>query len=265
MLTVISPAKKLDFSPADAELPATGRQLTSDTAELSQVTKALSVAQLKQLMDLSDSLAELTHQRFQAFDPKGDGESAKQAVLAFAGDVYAGLDASSLSVDDLAFAQDHLRILSGLYGLLRPLDRIQPYRLEMGTRIKSARGDTLYAFWRERLTATVKETLANHDTPALINLASDEYSKAVDLKKLGVTVITPVFKEITGGKAKVMFPYAKHARGLMARYIIENRVDDPKDLRGFSLGDYRFDGGLSDEATLVFTRPKPEPKSKRAA
>ncbi|GIU67354.1 peroxide stress protein YaaA [Candidatus Phycosocius spiralis] len=260
MLILLSPAKKLDFSPAPIELSATKPRLTADIAALAKVTKKLKRNQIVKLMHLSDNLAELNYQRFQAFDPALDGPDVLQGVLAFNGDVYQGLRARDLSCNDLAWAQEHVRILSGLYGILRPLDVIAPYRLEMGTRLKTRRGESLYAFWGDRLAKALNGDLKEQSNPIVLNLASTEYFSAIATKALKARVITGVFKEIKHGQARTLSFYAKHARGAMARFCIENRIDDPEAIKAFNIDGYRFDAAASKMDTWVFSRPQPPGK-----
>jgi cytoplasmic iron level regulating protein YaaA (DUF328/UPF0246 family) len=256
MLFVISPAKTLDFTPASPELAATAPQMGADTARLARTTRKLTAADLKRLMDISDQLAELNVVRFKAFRPK-DTESGVQAALAFAGDVYVGLKARELDPQALAWAQERLRILSGLYGLLRPLDRIQPYRLEMGTRLATERGATLYDFWGDRLSKALNRAANDQDDPTLVNLASQEYFGAVDRKALKLPVVACHFKEEEGGLLRVLSFYAKTARGLMARFAIDNRIERADDLKAFDTNGYRFRPELSGERDWVFSRPHP--------
>jgi cytoplasmic iron level regulating protein YaaA (DUF328/UPF0246 family) len=253
MLMVISPAKSLDFTPADRYVPATAPSMTDDIAELAKVTRTLTRADLKRLMSISDNLALLNHERFQAFDP--EGEDGVQAAMAFDGDVYDGLQARTLDKAGLAFAQSHLRILSGLYGLLRPLDVIQPYRLEMGTRLKTRRGASLYAFWGPRIATALNEAAEGKGEPVLINLASQEYFGAVDLKALTLPVVNCHFKEIKGAEpAKVISFYAKKARGLMARFVIDQRLDRAEGLKDFTNAGYGFDAAASTAEDWMFVR-----------
>jgi len=254
MLAVLSPAKKLDFDRAVAPLTPTEPVLASDTAQLAKRTRKLKRQDIARLMGLSEALSELNYQRFQAFLDAPDGDAARPAALAFAGDTYVGLDAPSLSVEDLAYGQHHLRILSGLYGLLRPLDRIQPYRLEMGTRLDTRRGADLYAFWGDRISKALNDVFVGQETPLLVNLASNEYFKAVDRKALKAPVLTCVFQDIRDGEAKVISFLAKRARGAMARYMITNRIDRPEGLKDFSTDGYRFQPDQSDETKFVFSR-----------
>lgn len=261
MLTLLSPAKKLDESPYLGAVAATEPRMHTDIKELARTAKTQSADDLKSLMHLSDKLAALNAERFSAFRLSGGSNSAKPAVLSFNGDVYGGLDASSLSGADLKFAQDNLRILSGLYGLLRPMDKIQPYRLEMGTRLKNPRGKNLYEFWGTKIAGAIQKDLTAHDHPAILNLASNEYFKAVDKKSLNARIIEAKFLNVKDGKTRNLMYYAKRARGLMARWVIENRVDAPDALHGFDAEGYRIDQSQSSENALVFTRPQPPTKN----
>lgn len=254
MLAVLSPAKKLDFDRVSADLPVTEPVLAADTALLAKRTRRLKRADIARLMSLSETLAELNYQRFQAFSDAPDGDAARPAALAFAGDTYVGLDAPSLSAEDFAYAQDHLRILSGLYGVLRPLDRIQPYRLEMGTRLDTRRGADLYAFWGARISKALNEALDGQETPLLVNLASNEYFKAVDRKALKAPILTCVFQEVRDGEARIISFLAKRARGSMARFMIANRIDRPEGLKDFNTDGYCFQQSQSDAAKFVFSR-----------
>ena len=252
MLMVISPAKALDFTPPRATLPLTTAALKDDIAALDKVTRRLSARQLRRMMDISDKLASLNVERFQAFDPAM--EDGLQAVLAFNGDVYTGLGARDLSRADLGWAQDHLRILSGLYGLLRPLDAIQPYRLEMGSKIRTGRGTSLYEFWGPRLSRLLNEAAHSHRDQTLINLASQEYFDAVDRKALTLPIVTCHFRHARDGKIVTLSFLAKRARGLMARYAIENRINQAERLKDFDLEGYAFEAALSDEVNWVFVK-----------
>lgn len=255
MLAIVSPAKKLDFSELPKPLPHSESDFTDETQSLVAAARRLSLSKLKQLMKLSAPLAELNYRRFQDHAPVSTPDNAKQAAFAFAGDTYTGLDSASLSKDDLAYAQGHLRILSGLYGLLRPLDLIQPYRLEMKSRLATRRGKTLYDFWGDRLAKAIDEVVGEHSAPVVVNLASNEYFKAVAAKSLRARVITPVFKEASNGDARVIGFFAKHARGAMARYMIQNRLEEPQDLKAFTAEGYKYRNELSDGDNWVFTRP----------
>jgi len=254
MLIVISPAKKLDFESDIYRDAFTRPELMAQTRKLAAAAKKLTAADLKRLMGISDTLADLNVARFKSFKTPFTPANARPAIDAFKGDVYQGLDADSLSDADIAFAQDHLRILSGLYGLLRPLDLMQAYRLEMGTRLANERGNNLYQFWDDRIAGALNERLQQDANPMLVNLASGEYFKAVKQRALKAKVITPVFKEIRDGKAKVISFMAKKARGLMTRYAIMNRLDDVEKLKSFNAGGYAFDPLLSTETEWVFTR-----------
>ena len=259
MLILLSPAKALDFEPRGVEVETTTPVLKERTRVLSKTTAGLTAPKLKSLMGLSDDLAQLNRERFRAFDP--ESSDGRPAAMVFNGEVYRGLDAPSMSETDLEWAQERLRILSGLYGVLRPKDAIQPYRLEMGTRLKTRKGSNLYDFWGDDIAKTLKSDLENQKTPAVVNLASNEYSKAAKLKTLGVPVITPDFKEEKDGKLRALMVYAKQARGSMARWIIDNRIEEPEALKDFNVGGYRFDAEGSTTDKWLFTRPQPAPKT----
>jgi len=248
------------MDPIGIRVPVTQPRLKDDTRELAAVAKEQSARDLKRLMHISDKLAEMNFERFQAFNLDNRSNSAKPAGLAFDGDVYWGLEADSLSEDTLAYAQDHLRILSGLYGVLRPMDAIQPYRLEMGTKMKNGRGKSLYEFWGARIADRLNEDIADHADTTVVNLASNEYFKAVDTKALGRRVIEAKFLNVKDGKSRALMYYVKHARGAMARWIMENRVDRADGLKDFNAGGYSFDAAASTEDELVFTRPQPPKK-----
>ncbi len=257
MLTVISPAKTLDYDTP----PTTARHSQPEWLDQSQLLidelRTHSVQDVAGLMKLSDKLASLNVARYESWSRPFTPDNAKQALLAFKGDVYIGLDAESLSDEDLDFAQAHLRMLSGLYGLLKPLDLMQPYRLEMGTKLGNSRGKDLYAFWGERLTEALNAELTGEE-PVLVNLASNEYFKSIRPKQLHARLITPVFKDWKNGQYKIISFYAKKARGLMARYIIQNRIDQPEQLKAFDLEGYRFDAESSKDDTWVFIRDHAE-------
>ena len=253
MLVVISPAKKLDMS-MDERAPATQPDFAADAALLAGVARDLSHDDLRALMSISPALAELNAERFAAFGT----QPVKAAALAFAGDTYLGLEAPTLDEDEMAWAQTHLRILSGLYGVLRPMDAIEPYRLEMGSKLKTENGTSLYEYWGARLAEALNSQAQATGSQALVNCASQEYFGAVDRDALAVPVITPVFKEIKDGKARIVSFFAKKARGAMARHIVQNRLSDPAELRGFSAGGYRYAADASDDATMVFLRDYPE-------
>lgn len=255
MFTIISPAKALDFSPVANGLTATQPRFVDDTAVLVETCKTLEASDLRRLMSLSDSLANLNHARFQEMSLPLTPENAKPCLLAFQGDVYKGLDAASLESGDLTWAQDRLRILSGLYGLLRPLDLIQPYRLEMGTKLSNERGKNLYEFWGDSLAEALNAEDADPEAPVL-NLASQEYAKAVPRKRLERPLIAADFKEERNGELKTIGLVAKRARGLMARYVIRNRIEDVEDLKDFDDEGYGYRPELSSEDRLVFSRAK---------
>jgi uncharacterized protein len=257
MLIVISPAKALDFTAAPASAPLSAPELAEHTAELAAVAKKLRAIDLKRMMSLSDDLAKLNRQRFQAFQP--DSEDGLQAAFAFNGDVYQGLRARELDRKALAWAQAHVRILSGLYGVLRPLDAIQPYRLEMGVRIKTKRGYSLYDFWGSRVAEALDAALAGHKDRTLVNCASQEYFGAVDRAALKAPVVACRFLDEKDGEARIMSFFAKRARGAMARFAIDNRIERACDLRAFDGDGYRFQPSLSTDEDFTFTRPQPPP------
>ena len=254
MLFLLSPAKSLDYDTPAEGVPHTLPQFVSQSAELIGVLKHKTPAQISQLMDLSDNLAALNVARYEAWRPKFSQKNSKQAVLAFNGDVYEGLDAKSLKLKDLEWAQDHVCILSGLYGMLRPLDWMQPYRLEMGTSLANSRGQNLYHFWGDGIAQHLNKQLATHKTPVVINLASQEYFKAVDRKVLNARVIECVFEDYKGGKYKVISFFAKRARGLLARYAIEKKIQNPVKLKDFKIEGYAYAASESDDNRLVFRR-----------
>ena len=254
MIAVVSPAKKLNTDTLDRQLPLTQPHLMADIEELMETTRKLKATDLQSLMGISESLATLNHDRFQGFSTPFTEDNSKPAALMFNGDTYTGLDAQSLSDADLGWAQDHLAILSGLYGILRPLDLIQPYRLEMGTKLETDRGRNLYQFWGTRITDQITDWLSTHSDPTIINLASNEYFKSIKAADLPGQVITPAFKEMRDGKAKMISFLAKKARGMMARYIIANRIDAPEVLKQFDGGGYRYDPESSTETTWTFIR-----------
>lgn len=255
MLVVVSPAKSLDMNPVD--VPVTAPDFQDDAIRLSKTAKNLSLKDFKGLMDISDDLARLNRDRFQNFAADPSEGMTKAAALAFNGDTYQGLEAKTLNTDDLAWAQDHLRILSGLYGLLRPLDAIQPYRLEMGSRLKTRRGKSLYDYWGDTIAKTLNAQAAAVNTDTLVNCASQEYFGAADRKALKLRVITPVFMEVKEDKPRIVSFFAKRARGAMARYVIESRVTDPDGIKHFTSGGYAFDPDLSEGDKWVFLRDYP--------
>ena len=255
MLMVISPAKALSFAAAPVRAPVTLPQLCADTTELAKVTRKLTQRQIKSLMRLSDPLAQLNRERFQNFDPLS--EDGLQAAFAFNGDVYVGLAARELDRSGLLWAQERLRILSGFYGLLRPLDLIQPYRLEMGSRLKTRRGTNLYRFWGEKISHALNGAAEGYADPTLVNLASQEYFAAVDRPALRLPLVTCHFKEERDGTLATLSFFAKRARGRMARFAIDNRIDSSKDLKAFGLDGYSFRPDQSTDHDWVFSRPHP--------
>lgn len=254
MLMVISPAKDLDYTSPAPQFDCTKADLLPHAAELVDVCKTLTPADLSQLMEISDKLAGLNAARFGSWQLPFTADNAKAALFAFNGDVYQGLQAQTLSNASVHYAQQHLRILSGLYGVLRPLDLMQPYRLEMGTALKTPRGKDLYQFWGDIITATLNEQLEHLDAPFLLNLASQEYFKAVRVKGLTRPVVDVQFKDLKNGQYKIISFFAKRARGLMARYVIEQQVQSLDGLRQFNLDGYYFSAEQSSERSLVFLR-----------
>ena len=260
MLILLSPAKKLDYESESLDAAATEMpRLMPETEKLVAAARKLKASDLKAMMGVSDAIADLNVARFKAFDVPFTTANARAAIDAFKGDVYVGLDAPTLSAEDRSFADDHVRILSGLYGLLRPLDLMQAYRLEMGTKFRTAGAANLYDFWGTKITELLNADVAAVKAPALVNLASNEYFKSVKPKALSVPVITPVFKEIKEGRARVISFMAKKARGLMTRYAVDGRLTDPEALKAFDVAGYAFSAGDSDDKTWVFTRPQPAP------
>ncbi|HCP19816.1 peroxide stress protein YaaA [Marinobacter nauticus] len=253
MLMIISPAKTLDYESPLATETHTQPDFLDDACELIDQLKELEPHQVSNLMSISDKLGQLNAERFQTWHTPFTPDNARQAVLAFKGDVYTGLDAESFSSEDFSFAQKHLRILSGLYGLLKPLDLMQPYRLEMGTRFENTRGKDLYAFWGSKITDALNQLLASDDK-VLVNLASNEYFKSVQKKHLDARLVTPQFKDWKNGQYKMISFYAKKARGLMCRYAIQNRITQADDLKGFNLDGYYFSEDQSDNNNWVFLR-----------
>jgi cytoplasmic iron level regulating protein YaaA (DUF328/UPF0246 family) len=254
MLTVISPAKTLDFdSPPVTDAHTQPAHLTQ-SRKLVRRLRELSAADLSRLMKISDDLAQLNRDRYQHWKTPFRPENARQALFAFKGDVYIGLDAGSMRPDDLEFAQDHLRILSGLYGLLRPLDLMQPYRLEMGTRLDTDQGSNLYQFWGDRITRSLNQELQQTSSATLVNLASGEYFKSVKPSLLKADIVTPAFREFRDGEYKFIQFFAKKARGLMARYLVDQRIDEPEGLKDFDYEGYKYNASLSTAKDWVFTR-----------
>lgn len=252
MLVVVSPAKKLDWSERAEEMTFPAFQ--DDAIALNAVARELTVAELMKLMHISEDLAKLNYDRFRDFAADPKQEDLRPAALAFAGDTYQGLEAASLEPEEMAWAQDHFRILSGLYGLLRPLDAMQPYRLEMGSRLKNPRGKNLYDYWGSQIAEALNAQAEATGTEVLVNCASQEYFGAVDLKALKPQVVTPVFMENKNGTPKVVSFYAKRARGAMARYVIQRRLTDPASLQEFDSGGYKYQPQMSDPLKPVFLR-----------
>ena len=260
MLTVISPAKTLDFDSPTTTRKKTQPEFLESAAELIDDARKLSPADIRQLMGVSENIAELNHQRFMNWGTPFTLNNAKQAVLAFKGDVYTGLEAETLSAEQLSFAQKHLRILSGLYGLLRPLDLMQAYRLEMGLKFGNSGGKDLYQFWGDRINLALNSQLKKSGSQVLLNLASQEYFRSVKASALEADIVTPVFKDLKGDKYKVISFFAKKARGQMARYIIEKGLNEPDSLKRYRVAGYRYNKAESTAREMVFTRDK-APKS----
>ncbi len=254
MLIVISPAKKLDYETPVRTSKFTMPDFLDDSQQLITTLRQYSAMDLAELMHLSMNLAELNFDRYEKWKKKYGQKEARQCLLAFKGDVYAGMDAESFSAKDLDFAQSHLRILSGLYGLLRPLDLMMPYRLEMGTKLINARGKNLYEFWGDTITNAINKQLKAQKDDILINLASNEYFKSVKPKQVDGRIITPQFKEFKNGQYKMIGIFAKRARGLMSRYILLNRLKNPDDIKHFDSEGYGFNERLSKGDNWVFTR-----------
>lgn len=252
MKIVISPAKSLDFDSTVPTEKYTTPQFLDQTEKLNKVLKKKNPKQLSKLMSISDKLGDLNWQRNQDWHLPFTIENAKQAVYAFKGNVYLGIDTYTIPPEKIDQLQEKLRILSGQYGLLKPLDLMQAYRLEMGTKLKIGRKDNLYQFWGDTITNTLNEELKEDEV--FVNLASNEYFKVVKPKQLKVPIVTPVFKDYKNGKLKMISFFAKKARGMMVRYIIDNNIENAEDLKGFNYGDYAFDTNLSSENELVFTR-----------
>ncbi|WAH57863.1 peroxide stress protein YaaA [Pseudomonas silvicola] len=257
MLTVISPAKTLDYETPPVTDRFTLPQYLDHSQELIQILRELAPAQISELMHLSDKLAGLNAARFGSWNPAFTPDNAKQALLAFKGDVYTGLDATTLADADFSYAQDHLRMLSGLYGLLRPLDLMQPYRLEMGTKLANARGKDLYAFWGTRISEWLNEALSEQGDDLLLNLASNEYFSAVKRTALKARIINTEFRDLKNGQYKIISFYAKKARGMMSRFVIQERINTPDALKQFDAQGYYYSADHSKPDNLVFLRDLP--------
>ncbi|MCF2905912.1 peroxide stress protein YaaA [Octadecabacter sp. CECT 8868] len=256
MLTVISPAKSLNMEPVSVE--ATAPDFQKEAISLAKTSRNLTLGGLKDLMSISDDLAKLNRDRFKAFADVPTADQTKAAAFMFDGDTYQGLEAKTLGEDDLSYAQDHLRILSGLYGLLRPLDAIQPYRLEMGSRLKTRRGKNLYDYWGTTISKALNALGEAQNTDTLVNCASQEYFGAADTKALKLNVVTPVFMEVKDDRPRIVSFFAKRARGAMARHVVENRVTTMDGLRDFRAGGYAYDADLSEDNKPVFLRDYPK-------
>ncbi len=254
MLTILSPSKTTDPTPVEMQ-QATSPRFTKETLELISILKKKNVMELMSLMSISEKLADQTYKRFQNFSSKAGSTFTKAAILTFKGEVYTGLDAGNMSDEDLNFAQKHLRILSGLYGSLRPLDLIREYRLEMGTRLTTTHGTNLYQFWRNKITTSIIADLQQSGNNYLINLASDEYFKSLETKALKATVIQIDFFDMKNGKRTFISFNAKKARGMMANYIIKNRINEPEAVNKFDMDGYIFDHKTSTETLYTFIRP----------
>ena len=257
MIITLSPSKGQDFeAPLPSRKHSKPLQLKDSELLIRELRKIKQPA-LRKLMDISDNIADLNVERYKNFTTPFTMKNARQALFAFKGDVYGGIDVENFSAEDLAWAQDHLRILSGLYGCLRPLDLIQPYRLEMKTKLANPRGKDLYQFWGESITEALNKALRKQQQPVLVNLASNEYFKSVKPKQLEGRVLDINFKETKNGKTRVVAIFAKRARGMMTDYIIRHRIEDPKDLKKFRREGYRFSKDLSDDKQWTFERPQP--------
>ncbi|KRP36963.1 MAG: hypothetical protein ABS34_05015 [Opitutaceae bacterium BACL24 MAG-120322-bin51] len=254
MLILLSPAKSLDYQAPLHTNKATQPRLAAHAAELINQLKALNTEAVGTLMHLSPKLAELNHARYQNYQPTFTAANSRQAILAFTGDVYQGLALAKWSPDDFAAAQQQIRILSGLYGVLRPLDRMQPYRLEMGTKFENTRGNNLYQFWGSTITELLNQDLKASGSDLVVNLASNEYFSSVKLNELNGQLITPVFKDAKNGTFKIISFYAKKARGMMADYIVRNQVQTIEGLKVFNSNGYQFDAAASAGNTIVFLR-----------
>lgn len=254
MIVLLSPAKTLDYESEIPNFPLRLPAYLEQSQELVNVAKELNAADISKLMKVSEKIAILNEERFSEWTQDLNEDNSRPAIYAFKGDVYTGLEAESLNKNQIQWADKHLRHLSGLYGLLKPLDYMFPYRLEMGTSLKNPAGTNLYQFWGSTLTDDLNADLKATKSKALIQLASNEYSKAIQLKNIECPVITPVFKDTKNGKLKVISFFAKKARGLMARYIIENKITSPDKLKNFNIDNYQYDDSLSNETEWVFTR-----------
>ncbi len=254
MLTLLSPAKSLDLTPHDIGVAATEPRFLDGTEKLLKSVRKLKPKAIAQLMEISPALSQLNYERYQGFE----AQTAQPGVFMFDGDVYDGLQARQLDAPALAWAQDHVRILSGLYGVLRPMDEIRPYRLEMGSQLKTGRAGSLYQFWGDTLAKSLVEELKAQGGDTILNLASQEYSRAATTKALKARVVSPRFLDIKGNDARIVSFFAKKARGLMARFIVDHRIDRPDGVKDFTIAGYTFRDDLSKDDDWVFTRPQPE-------
>lgn len=254
MLFIISPAKTLDYETPIPYEEQSELDFVKESAQLIKVLKKFKPEGLAELMNVSSKIAYLNHDRFAQWKAPINLEEARQAIFAFKGEVYNGLNAYSLESKDIEYAQKHMRMLSGLYGLIRPMDMILPYRLEMGTKLSTAKFKNLYDFWGDKITKNLQKAIDESGTKVLVNLASNEYFKSVNKKKIKTPIITPIFKEAKGDSYKVIAIFAKKARGLMSRYIIQNQIEDPEELKHFDLEGYYYNEALSTPTELTFTR-----------
>ena len=254
MLILLSPAKSLDYDAPLLTTKATQPRLAAHSAQLIDELQALSTNEVGKLMSISPKLAELNHARFQSYSPEFTANNSRQAILAFTGDVYQGMALADWTPQDFDAAQEQIRILSGLYGVLRPLDRMQPYRLEMGTKFPNARGTNLYQFWGSTITELLNKDLKASGSDLIVNLASNEYFSSVKPKELDGSLITPVFKDEKNGNYKIISFYAKKARGMMADFIVRHQVQSAEDLKAFNTGGYKFSAEASDKQNMVFLR-----------
>ena len=253
LLTVLSPAKSLDLKQINCK-ETTQAQFLNDSNKLAKILQKYSSKDISDLMGISKNLSDLNYERFQTWQLEHHEQNSKACLFAFNGDVYEGLDASSLNATELEFTNNHLRILSGMYGVLRPFDLIQPYRLEMGIKLQTSKGNNLYDFWKKKITKHLLQFIKEAGVSHFIKLSSDEYSKAIDFSQIKIPVITPVFKEEKEGKLQFVSFYAKRARGLMTRYIIQNQLTDPEMLKGFNAEGYHYNEKGSKDDVLLFTR-----------
>ncbi|PCI08668.1 MAG: peroxide stress protein YaaA [Gammaproteobacteria bacterium] len=257
MLITLSPSKGQDFEIDSLSKTYSKPADLQDAEVLIKELRKIKSKKLQAMMAISEKIADLNVARYKTFNTPFTVKNAKQAIFAFKGDVYGGFDLTTFKEDDFAYAQNHLRILSGLYGCLRPMDLIQPYRLEMKTRLKNVRGDNLYQFWGDRITLNINKELKKQKEAVLVNLASNEYFKSIKPKLLEGRLLNITFKETKAGKTRVVAIFAKRARGLMADYIIRNRIEKPEDIKRFNLAGYTFDKTLSDDKQWTFERPQP--------